>query len=133
MIQIDYKQTERNAKYFLECLTKNFIETGCCSVKKVDLFDIDDDTDIKSLVQLNVESKYNDLILNALNCISKMSLENKKMLYCAHLLEIKRKSLRSDYEPYEYSFGNPFYTYEKALREFGLLNSILVELYESKN
>ena len=133
MINIDYKQTQNNAKYFLECLTSLCIKTGCCSVKKVDLFEINDDTDIKSLVQLNIDSKYNTLILNALDTISKMSLENKRILYCTHLLNIKRKNLRNDCGSCEYNFGNPFYTYEKALREFGLFNITLIQLYESKN
>ena len=133
MIKIDYKQTEDNAKLFIDNMTSAIIETGWCTVERIQLLNIDDNTDLRGLVHINADSQYNNVILNTLESISKMSLGNKQILYCIHLLNIKRKNLRNDYGPYEYSFGNPFYTYEKALREFGLSNMALIVLYESNN
>lgn len=119
MLNIDYIATSAKAREFLDTMT-DYLLSGCYQVKKVQLFEITEDTQFQDLVMVKKSTKYDDVIFDNLEIISRMHLETKRILYCVHMLGIKRRNLQSSCEPIEYSFGRSFETYKKSLIEFGL-------------
>ena len=97
MLKINYEQTKALTKKHLDTLTK-YIKAGYYQIKKVPLYEIDEDTDF-------------------------MDLLSKQILYCVHLLCLKRRNLQSGYA---YSFGKPYEDYKRALLGYGLSMESLI-------
>ena len=125
MIQIDYDQTMEKAREHLDALT-NLIKIGCFRIKKLQISQIHEDTRLEDMIEVQYPTKYDNLVYSTIEIFSRMNLETKRILYCVHLLGIKRKNLRSDKGTYDYFFGDPFTLYKKALLEFGLTNEIFI-------
>ena len=129
MYKIDYARTCSNTKLHLDQMTK-LIESGCYKVKHVDLFNITENTEMKDLVEVKHHTACDQILLHDLDIISRLNVDTKRIIYCVHLLNIKRKNLRNDYETEGYSFGNPFHTYQQALKEFGITQFQFIEYAE---
>ena len=113
MIKIDYSATQKNAFEHLKMLTK-YLSTGCYSIYKVPIAEIEETTNLKNLLKINTSTKYDQEIM------SRLEIEEKRILYCVHLLGIKLRNLRSDSNQYEYCFGNSYKNYDKAVLSFGM-------------
>ena len=125
MIQIDYDKTMERAKEHLDALT-NLIDIGCFKVRKIQLHQIQENTHLEDLIEITFPTRYDKLVYSTLEVFSRMNLESKRILYCVHLLGIKRKNLRSDNGTLDYFFGDPFGLYKKALLEFALTNEVFI-------
>lgn len=79
------------------------------------LHQIDENTNFDALLKVKFSTNYDDEVKRLLHYISLLDVEEKRIIYCVHILNIRRKNLRSDKEPFDYSFGNPYKTYENAL------------------
>ena len=126
MYEIDYDQTYSNVKKYLEDLTK-VITTGCYEIKRVELSKITENTNLQDFVKIRFNTKYDEIIFHELDIISRLDVESKKIIYCVHLLNIKRKNLREDYQTEGYGFGDPFKLYKKALKEYGITQFKFIE------
>lgn len=132
MAKLDYKAISTNAKSWLNEVT-TCLKSGYFTIKEVELYEITDNTKLQDLVTRknpNKPMKYEKYIFEALESISRCKLENKQILYCVHVLGIKRKNLRNDSPNSDYSFGDPFRTYDKAILEYGLANTRFVEFID---
>lgn len=126
MYEINYELTCSNVKQHLDQLTK-IITSGCYEIKHVDLSNITENTNLQDLIKIRFSTKYDEVIFHDLDIISRLDVETKKIIYCVHLLNIKRKNLREDYQIEGYSFGDPFRLYKKALKEFGVTQFQFIE------
>lgn len=70
MLKINYEQTKVLTKKHLDTLTK-YIKAGYYQIKKVPLYEIDEDTDFMDLLTINCSTPYDDV----LNMISKFYRE----------------------------------------------------------
>ena len=130
MYKIDLNKTCSNAKKHLDSVTR-IIHSGCYDVKVVDLLDIDENTNLQNLVKVKTKNCYDDMIFHDLEIISRLDVESKRIFYCVHLLDIKRKNLRIDeYNKYDYSFGQPFALYNKALKDYSYTQIQFIEYVE---
>lgn len=123
--KIDYKKTQMNAKQYLDCLSY-LISTGCYKVRKVPVISIDDSTRLTDLLILKIPNKYDEEIVENLKTISKFSTEEKRLYYCAHLLGIKMRNLRSDCYTSEYTFGQAYNKYDHLVLKFALTREDLI-------
>lgn len=119
MIKIDYSATQKNAFEHLKMLTK-YLSTGCYSIHKVPIAEIEETTNLKNLLKINTSTKYDQEIVHDLEIMSRLEIDEKRILYCVHLLGIKLRNLRSDSNQYEYCFGNSYKNYDKAVLSFGM-------------
>ena len=127
MFKINFKKTCNNAKKHLDMITR-IIHSGCYDVKIVDLTDIDDHTNLQDLIQIKTKNCYDEMILHDLEIMSRLDIQSKQILYCVHLLDIKRKNLSIELNnKYNYSFGDPFYSYAKALENYSLTQIQFIE------
>ena len=62
-------------------------------------------------------------VIRDLEILSRMDVLSKQILYCVHLLGIKRRNLESGND---YSFGKPYEDYKRALLGYGLSMESLI-------
>ena len=115
MLKINYEQTKVLTKKHLDTLTKN--------IKKVPLYEIDEDTDFMDLLTINCSTPYDDVLKHDFEILSRMDVLSKQILYCVHLLCLKRRNLQSGCA---YSFGKPYEDYKRALLGYGLSMESLI-------
>ena len=75
---------------------------------------------LNDLIQIKISTRLDSTFSKDLQLISNLDLESKRILYCVHLLNIKRRNLQSNSAPYDYTFGRPFERYRRAVLVFGL-------------
>lgn len=119
MLSLDKDSTYASAKEHLDQLTQ-YIEAGCYEVKKVPLSSITEEMKLNDLIQIKISTRLDNTFSKYLQLISNLDLESKRILYCVHLLNIKRRNLQSNSAPYDYTFGRPFERYRRAVLVFGL-------------
>ena len=122
MLKINYEQTKVITKKHLDTLSKSF-KAGSYRIKKVPLYKIDEDTDFMDLLTINCSTPYDDILIHDLEILSRMDVLSKQILYCVHLLGIKRRNLES---VNDYSFGKPYEDYKRALLGYGLSMESLI-------
>lgn len=122
MLKINYEQTKALTKTHLDTLTK-YIKAGYYQIKKVPLYEIDEDTDFMDLLTINCSTPYDDVLKHDLEILSRMDVLSKQILYCVHLLCLKRRNLQSGCA---YSFGKPYEDYKRALLGYGLSKESLI-------
>lgn len=122
MFKIDYDQTKKLTKQHLDTLSKYF-KSGCYQIEKVPLYKIDENTDFCQMVIIRLSTEYDEIMKNDLQILSRMDVITKQILYCVHLLGIKRRNLESGNE---YSFGQPYEDYKRALIDYGLTQENLI-------
>ena len=124
--KIDYEKSQINAKEYLDRLSY-LISTGCYTVQKVPVTSITDSTNLTDLVMVRIPNKHDKSVKNDLNTLSRLSIENKRLFYCTHLLGIKMRNLRSDCYTSEYTFGNAYDQYRNMILNFALMREALIE------
>lgn len=124
--EIDEEATIENVKNYLNREFTRYLLTPCYQVKKVELDEITDNTNLQKLVTVEIPTELDGTLFRTLELLSRCDTESKRMIYCIHMLGLKRKNLRRDYTTCEYSFGSPFRTYKKALLNFSMLNEELI-------
>lgn len=122
MLKINYEQTKVLTKKHLDTLSKYF-KAGYYRIKKVPLYKIDEDTNFMDLLTINCSTPYDDTLIHDLEILSRMDVLSKQILYCVHLLGIKRRNLESGND---YSFGKPYEDYKRALLGYGLSMESLI-------
>lgn len=121
--------------------SKEQVESALCNLTelmifyelpKLKLHEITEDTKFDELLVIKNSTSYDSQVKKILHLISLLDAEEKRVVYCVHILKISRRKLRSDQFPFEYSFGDPYKLYQLALVAIAYMSKDLIVYKDEK-